>query len=881
MQKVSEIRSAFLNYFAQNDHKIVKSAPLIPENDPTLLFVNAGMVPFKHYFTGELIPTAPRLVTSQKCVRAGGKHNDLENVGYTARHHTFFEMLGNFSFGDYFKEEAIYYAWNFLTKELALDPAKLLVTVYHTDDEATKLWKKIAGIREDKILKIGTNDNFWSMGDVGPCGPCSEIFYDHGAHIPGSKPGQGDEGDRFVEIWNLVFMQYQMLKNGDRIDLPKHCIDTGMGLERVASIMQGKSNNYDIDLFQEIIEASIQITGNNSPDHIASHRVIADHLRSSCFLIADGITASNEGRGYVVRRIIRRAIRHINKLGGSDNVLTKLAPYLIDRMGKHFDELEVARASILAELSREEESFSQTLDKGIKILDSELSNLKGNKLSGEVAFKLYDTYGFPLDLTQDILREKNLVVDEEGFNSLMKEQKVRAKANWKGSGDVVGEELYSSLTKEISATEFLGYDHDSVNAEVKSIIVNNQVTDKSSEQESDIYVITDKTVFYAESGGQIGDSGLAISANCELEILDCQKKLGGLFVHRAKIKSGELVKGAKLDLAIDQNKRIKIRANHSATHLLHSALKDVLGNHVTQKGSFVNEELLRFDFSHNKSLSKDEIAQIEQKVNQVIWQNVPAKTEVMKIDDAKAKGAVAQFGEKYDDVVRVVSFVGATLVVAQPNSTTHSIELCGGTHVSHTGDIAIFKIISEGSVASGIRRIEAVTREAAFTRLSSAYSNIVDISLKYQIDSDKIDNKIDSLIQDKKSLTKAISKYKISEYKAKALASIEEVSGNKLFIFKTENLDMGDCRDLAQQVLKQGNAVVALLNVSEGEKVAVLLAKDPKITSFNAGELIRKITPLVGGKGGGGKADFAQGGGVMSGDLTNALSVIKKIISDS
>ena len=620
MKRVSEIRSVFLDYFERNNHMVVKSAPLIPENDPTLLFVNAGMVPFKHYFTGELIPESPRLVTSQKCVRAGGKHNDLENVGYTARHHTFFEMLGNFSFGDYFKEEAIYYAWNFLTKELGLDVNKLLVTIYHSDDEANKLWQKISGLSEDRILKINTNDNFWSMGDVGPCGPCSEIFYDHGSHIPGSKPGQGDEGDRFIEIWNLVFMQYQMLKNGDRIDLPKHCIDTGMGLERVASIMQGKSNNYDIDLFQELIEASIQITGNNSPDLIASHRVIADHLRSSCFLIADGITASNEGRGYVVRRIIRRAIRHINKLGGGDNILSKLAPYLIDRMGNHFDELEVARESILAELSREEENFSQTLDKGIKILDSELSNLKGNKLSGEVAFKLYDTYGFPLDLTQDILREKNLVVDEEEFNSLMKEQKVRAKANWKGSGDIADDELYAGLTKAISATEFLGYDNDNIIAEVKAIIANNKILEKTSDQEADIYVITDKTVFYAESGGQVGDQGIFTGPGCQGKVLDCVKQ-GKIFLHKVLLEEGALNENKKLKLEVNSQHRNTAAAHHSATHLMHAALKHTLGDHVQQKGSLVDATKLRFDFSHPKAVSKEEIAKIETIVNNHILNN--------------------------------------------------------------------------------------------------------------------------------------------------------------------------------------------------------------------------------------------------------------------
>jgi alanyl-tRNA synthetase len=874
MKRVSEIRSVFLDYFERNNHMVVKSAPLIPENDPTLLFVNAGMVPFKHYFTGELIPESPRLVTSQKCVRAGGKHNDLENVGYTARHHTFFEMLGNFSFGDYFKEEAIYYAWNFLTKELGLDVNKLLVTIYHSDDEANKLWQKISGLSEDRILKINTNDNFWSMGDVGPCGPCSEIFYDHGSHIPGSKPGQGDEGDRFIEIWNLVFMQYQMLKNGDRIDLPKHCIDTGMGLERVASIMQGKSNNYDIDLFQELIEASIQITGNNSPDLIASHRVIADHLRSSCFLIADGITASNEGRGYVVRRIIRRAIRHINKLGGGDNILSKLAPYLIDRMGNHFDELEVARESILAELSREEENFSQTLDKGIKILDSELSNLKGNKLSGEVAFKLYDTYGFPLDLTQDILREKNLVVDEEGFNSLMKEQKVRAKANWKGSGDIADDELYAGLTKAISATEFLGYDNDNIIAEVKAIIANNKILEKTSDQEADIYVITDKTVFYAESGGQIGDSGIAKSVNCEIEILDCQKKLGGLFVHRARIKSGQVIKGDLLDLTISIEKRTKIRANHSATHLLHSVLKNVLGNHVVQKGSFVNDELLRFDFSHNKSLSKEELLEIEYRVNQMIWQNIPAKTETMKIDDAKAKGAAAQFGEKYEDIVRVVSFNARE----QKGKLDDSIELCGGTHVNQTGDIAVFKIISEGSIASGIRRIEAITRDAAFLRLSSAYSDIVEISQKYQIERGKIDDKIAALIKDKKALTKSISKYKISEFREAALNSSDKINGQRVYIVKSKDLEMGDCRDLVGQIIKKEPSITILFNISADNKVNVIIAKDQSIEKFKAGDFIREVTPLIGGKGGGGKDTFAQGGGNDPGKIDNATIEVKKLL---
>ncbi len=869
MKRLSEIRSAFLNYFESNDHTIVKSAPLVPENDPTLLFVNAGMVPFKQYFTGELNPTSRRLVTSQKCIRAGGKHNDLENVGYTARHHTFFEMLGNFSFGDYFKEQAIFYGWNFITKELGIDKKRLLVTVYHDDDEAFNLWKRISGLTEDRILRINTNDNFWSMGDIGPCGPCSEIFYDHGEHIPGNKPGQGDEGDRFVEIWNLVFMQYQILKGGKRIDLPSQCIDTGMGLERVASIMQGKHNNYDIDLFQDIINESIKITGNNDQKMIASHRVISDHLRSSCFLIADGILSSNEGRGYILRRIIRRAIRHVNKLGGNNTVFSDLAPILIDRMGKHFDELVIAKDSIVTELKEEEQKFSETLDKGIKILNAEIAGAKGKNLSGEVAFKLYDTYGFPLDLTQDILREQNLTVDIDQFNDLMNDQKQRAKSNWKGSGDAGSESLFLELTKKLAKTEFVGYHNEEIEAKVIGIIENHKIVESSASE--DVFLIFDKTVFYAESGGQIGDSGTAINDNTEIEIIDCQKKSGGFFVHHAKVKRGNIKLGDNFTLKIDVNKRIKIKANHSATHLLHFVLKQNLGNQVTQKGSYVSEDVLRFDFSHNKALSDEQIKTIEDQVNQIVWENIGAVTEEMPIDEAKAQGAVAQFGEKYEDVVRVVSFPGS--------NDDKSIELCGGTHVYQTGDIAIFKIISEGSVASGIRRIEAVTRDEAYAVMRNAYNDITDISLKFQIDRDKVSDKIESLTKEKKALIKSVSKYKVAEFKSIALKSAEVINGRNVTILKSSDLDVPDCRDLVGQIVKQQPSIVVLFNQSSDKKVNIIISKAVSIEDFNAGSFIREVTPLVDGKGGGGKEAFAQGGGSNSDKIDNAIQTVKELLA--
>ncbi|MBL6784782.1 MAG: alanine--tRNA ligase [Rickettsiales bacterium] len=872
MKRVSEIRSAFLDYFAQNDHKIVKSAPLLPENDPSLLFVNAGMVPFKQYFTGELNSKFSRIATSQKCIRAGGKHNDLENVGYTARHHTFFEMLGNFSFGDYFKEQSIFYAWDFVTKELGLDPNKLLVTVFHTDKEAIDLWRKISGLADDRILKINSNDNFWSMGDVGPCGPCSEIFYDHGSHIPGNKPGQGDEGDRFVEIWNLVFMQYQTLKNGEKIALPKQCIDTGMGLERVASIMQGKNNNYDIDLFQDIINESIKLTGNNDPKMIASHRVISDHLRSSSFLIADGVLASNEGRGYILRRIIRRAIRHVNKLGGNDNILAQLAPVLIDRMGKHFDELIAAKDLIINELALEEEKFAVTLDKGIKILNSEIENTTKHNFSGEVAFKLYDTYGFPLDLTQDILREKNIKVDIKAFDLLMQEQKIRAKANWKGSGDVSSEEFFADLANKLPATEFKGYENITHDAKVLAIIKANNIV-SNAEINEEVVVIFDKTPFYAESGGQVGDTGTAISDKCKLEIKDCQKQVGNLFVHFAKVVSGVLEVDEIVSLNINSNRRKQIKANHSATHLLHFALKQIIGAHVAQKGSFVSDDLLRFDFAHNKSLSADQIINVENFVNNIIWQNVKTTTEIMPIDQAKAKGAVAMFGEKYDDVVRVVSFP------ENSDNSKNSIELCGGTHVNYSGDIGLFKITSEGSVASGIRRIEAVTQAPAFSKVRDAYNDLQSISQKFQIDKDKIAEKIDALMKDKKQLIKSISKYKISEFKQKALKNLSKINGLECVVFRTNDLDVPDCRDLVSQILKSDAEIVVLFNVSLDQKVNIIVAKDQKNSEFNAGNFIREVTPLVDGKGGGGKDNFAQGGGTNIDKIDQAINSVKDLLA--
>ncbi|HWW25022.1 MAG TPA: alanine--tRNA ligase, partial [Caulobacter sp.] len=708
MPSLNEIRSTFLNYFGAADHAIVPSAPLVPQNDPTLLFVNAGMVPFKNVFTGAEIPPHPRATSSQKCVRAGGKHNDLDNVGYTARHHTFFEMLGNFSFGDYFKEQAITHAWTLLTRDFALPKDKLLVTVYHTDDEAADLWKKIAGLDDSRIIRIPTNDNFWSMGDTGPCGPCSEIFFDHGEGIPGGPPGSPDEdGDRFIEIWNLVFMQFEQLAGGERLSLPKPSIDTGMGLERVAAVLQGVHDNYDIDLFKALIAASVELTGVKAQgDQAPSHRVIADHLRSSSFLLADGVTPSNEGRGYVLRRIMRRAMRHAYLLGAQEPLMHRLAPTLVAEMGQAYPELRRAEASIVETLRQEEERFRVTLGRGMGLLDEATANLAaGGVLDGETAFKLYDTYGFPLDLTQDAVRAKGITVDTDGFDVAMDRQRQMARANWAGSGQQGAAAAWFGIKEQSGPTNFVGYDITETTGTVKAIVLDGAPVD-AAQAGATVDVLLDRTSFYAESGGQVGDTGVIEANGVESRVADTQKQAGDLHVHRVEL-AGPLKVGDQVVASVDAAKRTTTRANHSAAHLVHAALHHVLGPHVAQKGQMVDGDRMRFDFSHGGPLSADEIERIEAEVNAVIRQNVPAQTQEMAPQEAIEAGAVALFGEKYGDSVRVLT-LGESLT---ESGKAYSVELCGGTHVARTGDIALFKIVSEQGVAAGVRRIEALTGE--------------------------------------------------------------------------------------------------------------------------------------------------------------------------
>ncbi|MDP3935969.1 MAG: alanine--tRNA ligase, partial [Alphaproteobacteria bacterium] len=706
--KAADIRRVFLDYFKKNEHQVVESSPLVPQNDPTLLFTNAGMVQFKDYFTGADAPQYLRAATSQKCIRAGGKHNDLENVGYTARHHTFFEMLGNFSFGNYFKEEAIFYAWTLITQEYGLSPEKLLVTVYHEDEEAASLWKKIAGFNDDKIIRIATKDNFWAMGDTGPCGPCTEIFYDHGEGIFGGPPGSADQdGDRFIEIWNLVFMQFEQIKQADgstkMIPLPKPSIDTGMGLERITAVMQGKHNNYDIDLFQEIINTSKAITQNDDPTLIAAHRVIADHLRSSCFLIADGVLPSNEGRGYVLRRIMRRAMRQVHKLGYKDLLMHQMVPVLAKTMGEAYPDLVRAQPIITETLRLEEERFQRTLDRGMSILTEEsLKVSNGGALPGGVAFKLYDTYGFPLDLTQDIMRGEGKSVDVDAFTSEMEKQKELARSSWVGSGDSKVDPIWFEIQQKIGASEFLGYTVADAEGQLQGIVQDRKSVNVATTENS-VALVCNQTPFYAESGGQMGDVGVITSNGAEFQVTDTQKRANGLFVHFGQVTKGEFKIGDAVHLKVNHQHRLNLRAHHSATHLLHKALQLVLGAHVMQKGSLVSAERLRFDFSHMRAVTREELQKIEDTVNHYIRQNRAVQTRITTPEIAKSEGAMALFGEKYGESVRVVS-----MGFDEGEKRAYSTELCGGTHVSATGDIGSFKIIAESSVASGVRRIEAV-----------------------------------------------------------------------------------------------------------------------------------------------------------------------------
>ena len=876
MTSVKDIRSAFLDYFVKAGHTEVASSPLVPQNDPTLMFTNAGMVQFKNVFTGLEKRDYSRAVTSQKCVRAGGKHNDLENVGYTARHHTFFEMLGNFSFGDYFKEEAIFNAWNLITDDFGLNKDKLLVTVYHEDEDAAALWRKIAGISDDRIIRIATSDNFWSMGDTGPCGPCSEIFYDHGDHIPGGPPGSPDEdGDRFIEIWNLVFMQYEQTES-ERLNLPKPSIDTGMGLERIAAVLQGHHDNYNIDLMRNLIESSAHASSTD-PDGAfkTSHRVVADHLRSAGFLIADGVLPSNEGRGYVLRRIMRRAMRHLHQMGCKDPVMHELVPSLVQEMGGHFPELTRAQSAIEETLKLEESRFKETVGRGIKILTDEVEGkASGGTFAGDKAFRLYDTFGFPLDLTQDFLRGYGWDVDQAGFDEAMAAQKAAARAAWSGSGGAAEQKIYLELADEVGSTEFLGYSREETEAEIKAIIQDGK-TVASAKKGDVVELITNQTCFYGESGGQVGDTGTVSCDNGAANITDTTKTAAGLFRHHAAISEGTLSVGDGLSLAIDKDRRAMTKANHSATHLLHEALREVLGDHVAQKGSHVGPDRLRFDFSHQKAVSAEEIAAVEEIVNERILLNQEVITRLMTPEEAIKEGALALFGEKYGDEVRVVSMGGPTDVEGR---TAWSVELCGGTHVGRTGDIAILKIIQESAVAGGVRRIEAVTQKGARHYMGARDAQLNDVASLLKAAPEQVSDRVASLLDDRKKLDKEVSDLRRKLASGGGAGKQEaETIGNVSFIGKVlDDVPAKDLKPLADELKSAGGALVIALIARNDDKASIVVCvSDEATASFDAVQLVRIGAEALGGKGGGGRADMAQAGGPDATKADAAITAIK------
>jgi alanyl-tRNA synthetase len=876
----NEIRSAFLEYFAKNGHEIVPSSPLVPLNDPTLLFTNAGMVQFKNVFTGAETRSYSRAASSQKCVRAGGKHNDLENVGYTARHHTFFEMLGNFSFGDYFKERAIELAWNLVTKEYGLPADRLIVTVYAEDDEAAVLWKKIAALPDERIVRIATSDNFWSMGELGPCGPCSEIFYDHGPHIQGGPPGSPDaDGDRFVEIWNLVFMQFEQVAPTERRNLPKPSIDTGMGLERIAAVLQGKHDNYDIDLMRALIEASAGASG-AAPDgpHAVSHRVIADHLRASSFLIADGVLPSNEGRGYVLRRIMRRAMRHAHIMGATEPLMWKLVPALVGEMGHAFPELGRAEALIAETLKLEESRFKDMLGRGLRLLEDEVTKLgSGTKLPGDVAFRLYDTYGFPLDLTEDVLRGQGRAVDTDGFNAAMERQRVEARKAWAGSGDKAEERIWFELREKIGATEFLGYETTMAEGRVEAIVVGGKEVD-SAHDGTEATIIVNQTPFYAESGGQIGDTGIMFSAQgVEFAVADTVKRAGDLFVHQGKVTRGKLAKGMVVEARVDNTRRQRLRHHHSATHLLHEALRRTLGAHVTQKGSLVAPDRLRFDFAHHKAMTAEEIAEIESEVNARIRLNTDVATRLMTPDAAMREGAMALFGEKYGDEVRVVSMGG--------DGEKFSVELCGGTHVKRTGDIGLFKVVSESAVASGVRRIEAVTGEAALAYFAEQERLLDEAAQALKTSPAELPSRIASLIEERRRLERELAdtrkKLATGGGAGPAAASPEkQVAGVRFAARKMEGVAAKELKSLVDALKKQiGSGVVAIAATEDGKASLVVGVTDDLTGRISAVDLVRAGSAALGGKGGGGRPDMAQAGGPDAAAADAALKAVEEALA--
>ncbi len=884
---LNQIRSTFLDYFKKNDHEIIESSNLVPNNDPTLMFANSGMVQFKNVFTGLEKRDYKRATTSQKCVRAGGKHNDLENVGYTPRHHTFFEMLGNFSFGDYFKEQAINYAWNLITKDFGIDKKRLYVTVFHEDDEAFNFWKKITGFTDDRIIKIKTSDNFWSMGETGPCGPCSEIFYDHGDHLKGGLPGsKNEDGDRYIEIWNLVFMQYEQISKDKRINLPKPSVDTGMGLERVAALLQSTHDNYETDHFKKLIESTSEAVNKKvDKSNLSSFRVIADHLRASSFLIAEGVLPSNEGRGYVLRRIMRRGMRHSHLLGSKKPIFYNIFQTLLEEMSNNYPELERAQSLIKETLKMEEEKFLILLDRGIKILDDEISKID-SILPGEVAFKLYDTYGFPLDLTEDILKNKSLKIDNEKFKFLMKESRELAKKNWKGSGDSSVDEIWFGIKDRLGATDFLGYASNKAEG-IVTLLLKENIEIKQLNKDDEGIIVTNQTPFYGESGGQVGDTGTISNDNFQFDVIDVQKKLGDLYIHYGKVKKGSIKVGESVELKINVERRDNIRAYHSATHLLHESLRRVLGKHVTQKGSLVESDRLRFDFSHMKPISTDEIKKVEEHVNSMVEGKSEVKTRIMTPKDAVDNGALALFGEKYGDEVRVLS-------MGDEKDQYFSTELCGGTHVKNTADIGKFKIISQSSIAAGVRRIEALRDKQLYNYLQNK-EKISNLSSKKneQIIKDLTDKIIKLgekpiignqdqilIIKDLSRQFEKLSVRSILNDKTKNIIKDMDINNTKVRFQKIFDLPFKDLRKLideAKKELKEGIIVIYAINESKvGLAVGITKGLEKK---FDAVKLVTKGSETIGGKGGGGRIDFAQAGGTLIDKIEDSFENIKKLIN--
>lgn len=884
MPTLNDIRSTFLNYFAKQGHEVVASSPLVPRNDPTLMFVNSGMVQFKNLFTGIETRDYARATSAQKCVRAGGKHNDLNNVGYTARHHTFFEMLGNFSFGNYFKEEAITFAWELITKEFGIDKNRLLTTVYHTDDEAFEIWKKV-GVPEDRIIRIATSDNFWQMGPTGPCGPCTEIFYDHGDHIPGGPPGSPDEdGDRFIEIWNVVFMQNEQFEDGSMKALDMQSIDTGMGLERIGALLQGSHDNYDTDLFKALIEASANMTSVDPyGDQNVHHRVIADHLRSTSFLIADGVMPSNDGRGYVLRRIMRRAMRHAHLLGAKDPVMHQLVPTLVQQMGAAYPELGQAQSLIQETLKQEETRFKQTLDRGLKLLDDELGTLEDDApLSGAAAFKLYDTFGFPLDLTQDALREKGRVVDTDGFDSAMAEQKAKARAAWTGSGEATDSTIWFDIAETHGTTDFLGYDTDIAEGQILTLVQDANVVPSATQGET-VQIILNQSPFYAESGGQVGDSG-EIRTERGLAKVTTTRKAVGVFIHVAEVVEGSIDVGDSAQLEVDHVRRSAIRANHSATHLLHEALRETLGNHVAQRGSLNADDRLRFDFSHSKALSAKELSKVATDVNMFIRQNSFVETRIMTPDDAREIGAQALFGEKYGDEVRVVS-MGQAETGKGRDGRTYSIELCGGTHVKQTGDIGTFVLLGDSASSSGVRRIEALTGAVAFAYLEREVTRMAAVATALKAQPDDIMDRLKQLMDERKGLHNEVAQLRrelaMSGGAGQGGGEAKDVNGVSFLAQVLTGVSGRDLPALIDEHKERMRSGAVLLIADTGGKVAVAAGVTKDLTeTLSAVDLVKAAVVELGGKGGGGRPDMAQGGAKDVSNSDAAILAAEKLLGD-